>query len=347
MSKAMSWLHRSRVLVAAYGGLCVCFLALMSSPAFAFDAQRSQADEVIHFGILPIGSAAESRKQWQPLLDDLATQLGHPVSAISVSSYAGLSSAIGDQRVDIAFLSGRLAIEAVLKQRMGVVAQFVRADGARGNVGMLVVRGDGPIRSVADLLASPARWRYARGEPLSVTGYVAPEAEVFAPRGLNSDTFFANVRVGNHQNNMLAVVNKEVDIATTNNPDLDLFARNFPREATQLKVIWRSTTIPCGVLVIREGMSEPLRSQLIAFMREYGKGSDAAAASERAKLALVPDLAGFDAADSRVLKPFVDMEYTLLRLQAKNGRWVSEQARNTRLHQIESQYQQTLAALQP
>jgi hypothetical protein len=36
-----------------------------------------------------------------------------------------------------------------------------------------------------------------------------------------------------------------------------------------------------------------------------------------------------------------------LRLQAKNGRWISEQARDTRLHQIESQYQQTLAALQP
>jgi phosphonate transport system substrate-binding protein len=182
---------------------------------------------------------------------------------------------------------------------------------------------------------------------LSVTGYVAPEAELFAPRGLNSDTFFASVHVGNHQNNMLAVVNKEVDIATTNNPDLDLFARNFPHEAAQLKVIWRSSSIPCGVLVIREGLSEPLRSQLIAFMREYGKGSDAAAASERAKLALVPDLAGFDAADSRVLKPFVDMEYALLRQQAKNGRWVSEQARDARLHQIESDYQQTLAGLRP
>ena len=347
MGEAISWLRRLRVLVAAWLGWGACIAALMPCPAAALDIQRSQADQVIHFGILPIGSAAESRKQWQPLLDDLAAQLGHPVSAISVSSYAGLSSAIGDQRVDIAFLSGRLAIEAVLKQRMGVVAQFVRTDGARGNVGMLVVRADGPIHGMADLLASPGRWRYARGEPLSVTGYVAPEAEVFAPRGLNSDTFFASVHVGNHQNNMLAVVNKEVDIAATNNPDLDLFGRNFPREVTQLKVIWRSTIIPCGVLVIRDGMPEPLRSQLIAFMRQYGKGSDASAANERVKLALVPDLAGFDAADSRVLKPFVDMEYTLLRQQARNGRWVSEQARDTRLHQIESQYQQTLARLQP
>lgn len=348
MGKAISWLRCSQARVAGWLALCACVLLAVPCSAVATEASAAQQNQSsIHFGILPIGSAAESRKQWQPLLDDLASRLGTPVTTISVSSYAGLSSAIADQRVDIAFLSGRLAIEAVLRQHMGVVAQFVRTDGAKGNVGMLVVRTDGPIRSVGDMLAQPGRWRYARGEPLSVTGYVAPEAEVFAPRGLNSDTFFASVHIGNHQNNMLAVANGEADISTTNNPDLDLFRRNFPREAAQLKVIWRSTSIPCGVLVVRRDLAEPLRSRLVAFMRSYGKGSDAAAGEERVKLAQVPDLAGFDVADGRVLKPFVDMEYTLLRQQAKNGRWVSEEAREARLRQIETQYRQTLASLRP
>lgn len=323
----------------------VCCLSMGGTWAAGTNPEAVAAP--IRFGILPIGSAAESREQWRPLLADLEKRLGHPVTTVSVSSYAGLSGAIGEQRVDIAFLSGKLAIDAVLKQHMSVIAQFVRSDGAKGNVGYLIVRTDGPIHDLRGLLAHPGRWRYARGEPLSVTGYVAPEAEVFAPRGLNSDTFFASVHVGNHQNNALAVVNGEADVASSNNPDLDLFRRNFPQEAGQLKVIWHSSPIPSGVLVVRDGMEEPLRSQLIAFMRGYGKGGGAGGERERANLARVPDLAGFEPADSLVLQPFIDMEYTLLHQQVQHGRWVSEAAQAARLRQVEADHQRALRQLQP
>jgi phosphonate transport system substrate-binding protein len=311
----------------------------------ADEVVHESTDTPIHFGILPIGSAAESREQWRPLLEDLERHLGNPVTTVSVSSYAGLSGAIGDQRVDIAFLSGRLAIEAVEHQHMSVVAQFVRSDGVKGNVAMLIVRADSSIHSLNDLLAKPGHWRYARGETLSVTGYVAPEAEVFAPRGLNSDTFFASVRVGNHQNNALAVANGEVDVAACNNPDLDLFRRNFPDEAAQLRVIWRSTLIPSGVLVVRDGMPEPLRSRLIAFMHGYGHAPGATGERERANLALVPDLAGFAVADNSVLRPFVDLEHRLVREQIEHGRWVNDQAKTARLKQVDVDYQHELKQL--
>jgi len=326
------------------GGLVACLLGC-GLPALAQEARSQADDSAIRFGILPIGSAAESREQWRPLLQDLEKKLGHPVNTVSVSSYAGLSGAIGEQRVDIAFLSGRLAIEAVEHQHMSVVAQFIRSDGAKGNVGMLIVRNDCPIHNLKDLLSKSGHWRYARGETLSVTGYVAPEAEVFAPIGLNSDTFFASVRVGNHQNNALAVVNGEVDVATSNNPDLDLFRRNFPNEAAQIRVIWQSTLIPSGVLVVRDGMPEPVRSQLIAFMRGYGHSPGTAGERERANLARIPDLAGFAMADNSVLQPFIDLEFRLVREQVEHGRWVSEQARDARLKQIDVDYRKAVAQL--
>ncbi|MGB3270720.1 MAG: phosphate/phosphite/phosphonate ABC transporter substrate-binding protein [Rhodanobacter sp.] len=311
-------------------------------------AQASAPVEPIRFGILPIGSAAESLEQWRPLLDDLRKQLGHPVTTVSVGSYAGLSDAIGAQRVDVAFLSGKLAVEAVTHQRMQVFAQFVRNDGVSGNVAMLVVRSDSPIRDLDDLLSKPGNgWRYARSEHLSVTGYTAPEAYVFAPRGLNSDTYFASVRVGDHQSNLLAVVNREVDVASSNNPDMDLFRRNFPREAAQLRVIWRSRLIPSGVLVVREGMPESLRHKLTAFLLAYGKAPGEVGEHQRERLARIPDLGGFAAETNHVLQPFVDMQYTLLRQQAEQGRWVSPQARQARLAQIEDNHRRTLELLEP
>jgi phosphonate transport system substrate-binding protein len=326
-------------------GLLALGLLLPRGHAQATDGAASSS---VRFGILPIGSAAESLEQWRPLLDDLQKRLQRPVTTVSVGSYAGLADAIGAQRVDIAFLSGKLAVEAVTHQHMQVFAQFVRSDGAKGNVATLVVRNDSPIRNLDDLLSTPgSSWRYARSEHLSVTGYTAPEAYVFAPRGLNSDTFFGSVRVGDHQSNLLAVVNREVDVASSNNPDMDLFRRNFPREAEQLRVIWRSPLIPSGVLVIRAGMPASLRQKLTAFLLRYGKARGEAGARERAKLARIPDLGGFAPEDNRVLEPFVDMQYTLLRQQAEHGQWVTPQARQARLAQIEADHRRAVRQLQP
>jgi len=333
--------------VPARFALQCALLGVLAGAAGALQAADSSPAAVapIRFGILPIGSAAESLEQWRPLLNDLHKHLGVPVTTVSVGSYAGLSDAIGAQRVDIAFLSGKLAVEAVIHQHMQVFAQFVRSDGARGNVAMLVVRADSPIRTLADLLDASGRWSYARSEHLSVTGYVAPEAYVFAPRGLNSDTFFARVEVGDHQGNLLAVVNREVDVASSNNPDLDLFRRNFPREAAQLKVIWRSPLIPSGVLVLREGIAPALRARLTAFLLAYGSSPGAAGERERSQLARIPDLGGFAAETDQVLQPFVDMQYALLRAQAEHSQWVSPQARRARLEQIGRDYQRDTRAL--
>jgi phosphonate transport system substrate-binding protein len=326
--------------IAAAALLCV-------GSAAAGNKEASQAAPV-RFGILPIGSAAESLDQWRPLLDDLQKRLERPVTTVSVGSYASLSDAIGAQRVDIAFLSGKLAVEAVTHQHMQVFAQFVRSDGAKGNVAMLVVRSDSAIRNLDDLLATPGSgWRYARSEHLSVTGYTAPEAYVFAPHGLNSDTFFNSVRVGDHQSNLLAVVNREVDVASSNNPDMDLFRRNFPHEAEQLRVIWRSPLIPSGVLVIRDGMPGSLRRKLTTFLLGYGKARGEDGVREKANLARIPDLGGFAPEGNRVLEPFVDMQYTLLRQQAEHGQWVTPQARQARLAQIEQDRRHALQLLSP
>jgi phosphonate transport system substrate-binding protein len=305
----------------------------------------AKAPDTFRFGILPIGSAAESRDQWQPLLQDLEKKLGRPVHIVSVSSYAGLFGAIKDQRVDAAFLSGRLATEAVEHQHMSVIAQFVRGNGGKGNVAMLIVRSDGAIHQLEDMFAKPGHWRYARSEMLSVGAYIAPEAEVFAPRGLNSDTFFASVRVGNQQNNALAVVNDEVDVAACDGPDLYLFREDFPGEASQLKVIWQSAPLPSEVLVVRESMPAPLRSELLAFMHGYGHSPGATGEREHGNLSRIPDLIGFTPADNRVLQPFVDMEFLLIREQAQHGQWVNDQAREARLAQIDADYQRALRAL--
>lgn len=136
------------------------------------------------FGILPIGGPAESLEAWQPMLDDLHKALDRPIRAVSVTTYEGIAQAISEQRVDIAFLSGRLALDAVTRQNMQVIGRLTRGDGSRGYNAVLLVAADSPLRTPDQLFARPGKWRFARGEALSVSGYLVPETQLFAARGL-------------------------------------------------------------------------------------------------------------------------------------------------------------------
>lgn len=216
-------LRRALLLVAL---LLVTLLG--ASAAWAGPPQDSGHINALTFGILPIGGPSESLAAWRPMLDDLSRTLHLPIHSLSVSTYEGLGQAMAEERVDFAFVSGRLALDAVVHDRMQVIAQLTRSNGSRGYYSVLLVAKDSPIRNLEDLFRQPGKLRYARGEVLSVSGYLVPETQVFANRRLDSDTFFANVMVDNHQNNALAVANNEADVASNNTADMSASPNVFP-----------------------------------------------------------------------------------------------------------------------
>jgi phosphonate transport system substrate-binding protein len=297
------------------------------------------------FGILPIGGPSESLQAWQPMLDDMSQALHVPIRSISVSTYEGLAEAIAEQRVDVAFVSGRLALQAVSENGMQVIAQLTRSDGSRGYYAVLLVQKQSPIRTLTDLFRQPGHWRYARGESLSMSGYLVPETQLFASRGLDSDTFFASVKIDNHQDNALAVANGEVDVATNNTADLERFATHFPDQYAHLRVLWKSALIPHAVIVVRNDLAPELRATISDFVTHYAQAGPQAAA-ELAKLHLIHDISGFAPARNDVLVPFADIEYSLERRRTLGAAWVSPAAMQVHLAKIEADHRQLVARLQ-
>ena len=94
-------------------------LLLLPLPAAA-QAAAPAADAPVRFGILPLGGAFESRSDWDPLLAELSRAIQRPVSVLSVNSYEALEQAIQRGEVDMAFLSGKMALDAVSQKRMKV-----------------------------------------------------------------------------------------------------------------------------------------------------------------------------------------------------------------------------------
>ncbi|MDQ0009856.1 phosphonate transport system substrate-binding protein [Luteibacter jiangsuensis] len=330
--------RRKRGWLAAALACALCVLPAIASPPGDVDP-----DAPLTFGILPIGGPAESLEAWRPMLDDLRKSIARPVRAVSVTTYEGIAQAIAEQRVDIAFLSGRLALDAVSRQNMEVIGRLTRGDGSKGYHAVLLVASDSRLRTLDELFMRPGKWRFARGEALSVSGYLVPETQLFAPRGIDSDTFFASVHIDNHQNNALAVANGEVDVATNNTADLERFQQHFPDQYARLRILWKSSLIPHAVIVIRNDLPLVLREKVARFITGYGKGKDGV--REEANLKLIHDISGFAPADDADLVPFADIEYALEKRRATTAQWVSEGARAARFRKIQADHDLLVARL--
>ena len=299
----------------------------------------------LRFGILPLGGAFESRNDWEPLLADMSRAIGRPVTMLSVTSYEALEQAIQRDQVDMAFLSGKMALDAVTLRRMKVVAQVTRHDGLPGYRALLLARKTGPYSSLKGLLAEPQKWRLARGESRSVSGFIVPQLQLFLPNHIAMETRFRSELVGTHQVTALAVANGEADVATNNTADFERFRLQFPAEADRLQVIWESELIPHAQIVMRRDYGPAFQKQVQAFLVDYARGKGPRGDTERAVLKSLHDLAGFVAADNNSLMPAAKLAYQLARQSAMTSQWVNEAARQARLQRIETTYADQQAAL--
>lgn len=329
-------------------GRCAVVLLLgwqLGASAQTTDASNAAASTPVRFGILPLGGAFESRNDWEPLLADLSRAIGRPVSVLSVTSYEALEQAIQRNEVDMAFLSGKMALDAVTLHHMNVVAQVTRHDGLPGYRALLLTRRTGPFTTLKSLLAEPEQWRLARGESRSVSGFIVPQLQLFLPNHIAMETRFRSEIVGTHQVTALAVANGEADVATNNTADFERFRLQFPAEAERLQVIWESELIPHAQIVVRREYSPAFQKKLQAFLVEYARGKGARGDGERAVLKSLHDLAGFLAADNTSLLPAAKLSYQLARQSAMNSQWVNDAARQARLQRIEATYAEQLAVL--
>nr|WP_301334602.1 phosphate/phosphite/phosphonate ABC transporter substrate-binding protein [Variovorax dokdonensis] len=298
----------------------------------------NSSEPALRFGILPLGGAFESRNDWEPVLADFSRAMNRPVSILSVTSYSALEQAIQRNEVDMAFLSGRMALDAVTLHGMRVVAQVTRHDGLPGYRALLLGRKDSQPDKLEAVLSEPERWRLARGERRSVSGYIVPQLQLFLPRHIQMETRFRSELVGTHQVTALAVANGDADVATNNTADLERFRVQFPAEAARLRVLWQSELIPHAQIVVRRSYPAQFQKEVQDFLVAYGRGMGPERDAQRVLLKSLHDLAGFVAADDTSLLPAADLAYQLGRQSAMEAQWVDTASRDARLARLEKEH---------
>ena len=271
-----------------------------ATPALADDVKS------INFGIISTESSQNLRQDWQPVIDEMSKRIGVKVNAFFAPDYAGVIEGMRFNKVQIAWMGNKSAMEAVERASGDVFAQTVNMDGSLGYYSMVSVQKDSPYKTIDDVLKNAKNLNFGIGDPNSTSGYLVPSYYIFAQHGLDPKTTFKTIRGANHETNILAVANKQVDAAVHSSDTLERVTARQPEVAAKLRQIWQSPLIAADPMVWRRDLSPELKTKVKDFFLTYGVTGPNAAA-EKAQLAKL-QLGGFKDSTNAQLKPVRQLE---------------------------------------
>ena len=152
---------------------------------------------------------------------------------------SGLIQGMRFNKVDVAWLGNKAAMEAVDRSNGEIFAQTAAANGAAGYWSVLIVRKDSPINNVDDMLKNAKNLTFGNGDPNSTSGYLVPGYYVFAKNHVDAATAFKRTLNSSHEVNALSVAKGQLDVATFNTESWDRLEVTQPDKAAMLKVIWK------------------------------------------------------------------------------------------------------------
>ncbi|MGB0723262.1 MAG: phosphonate ABC transporter substrate-binding protein [Gammaproteobacteria bacterium] len=250
--------------------------ALAGVVASAAIMGNALAADTLNFGIISTESSQNLREIWTPFLADMEKRIGMKVKPFFAPDYAGIIEGMRFDKVDVAWYGNKSAMVAVDRAGGEIFAQTVDSEGNPGYWSLLVTHKDSPLNSVEDVLKNAGELTFGNGDPNSTSGFLVPSYYVFAKNNVDAKKAFKRVLNSNHQTNLLAAANKQVDVATNNTENWRRLEATHPEKIANVKEIWRSPLIPSDPIVWRKNLPEPVKGKVYDFFMTYGTTGDAA-----------------------------------------------------------------------
>lgn len=242
--------------------VAVCMLISMAMPAFAAAGSEAWPSK-IRVGFIPTEGNADIKKRFAPLTEHLQEVLGIEVEAFSASDYAGIITAMTHKHIDFAYFGPKSYTEAAEKAGAQALIMELNKQGQPGYTGIIIVRKDSNMQKLSDIKGKV----FAFTDPNSTSGYLVPNVLFARDLNVKPEAYFKQVKFsGSHGASILAVKNKGVEVAATNNIDLDRMIEKGQVSMDDFRILWRSELIPGAPMAARRDMPESLKAAFTGAM---------------------------------------------------------------------------------
>lgn len=246
----------------------VLVLALII-PGFAFAAPQWPAK--VRIGLIPTEGGADIVKRFQPLIEHLQKTLGIEVEAVSASDYAGVITAMAHNHIDFAYFGPKSYVEASEKANAQAMVLECNEKGEPGYYGMIIAKKGAGIETMEQAKGKV----FAFTDPNSTSGYLVPNILFARDLKVNPKDYFKEVKFsGSHGASILAVKNGSIEVAATNNIDLDRMAEKGQASMDDFVVLWKSDLIPGSPMSARKDLPESLKAAFAGALIMFNANAD-------------------------------------------------------------------------
>jgi phosphonate transport system substrate-binding protein len=305
--------------------------ALLSTASFAQASKptRPAAPKTSVFGLITPRNAEATLKSWTPFLERMTMYMGQPIVPKTYAQQGDLVEDFKKGLLDYAWVGNVPAIELAEASIAGVFGQLV-VKGQFAYRSLLITPASSPIKTVDDVISAKGKYVFSDGDLRSTSGHVVPRYFAFAKRGVNDpDALFKEVKRASHLDNLNRVAKGEVDLATNNTTELDIYKQMNPDLAKNIRVIWESPDIPESPLVWRLALPVATRKKAQDFIVSFGKTGE-----EQQMLREMNNLTGFRKSSNLQLVPIADLEMFNARQRLVNDTKLSSEERSQKIDEV-------------
>ena len=238
---------------------------------FISSAQRVLAEELI-LSVHPFLQAKEVEAKFSPLAAYLSKQLGVKVTVRVGASYDEHITAIGNDKVDLAYMGPASYVSLVNQYGKKPMLARIEMGGKPTFHGYIVTRKDSAIQNLSELKGKS----FAFGDPKSTMSYVVPHF-MLAQAGVIDADSVEHTFLGSHENVVLGVLSGDYAAGAIK----PAVFRKF--EAKGLRILAVSPEISEHVFVSRTTLPEKTVNALRTAMFAANLSQDGAAALKAIK----------------------------------------------------------------
>ncbi len=254
-------------------------------------------------------SLEENRERFEPLRAWLEKKLGGPVTAVHVNTFDSVERA---QKREFDVLQANGYIYVNVKEKVGatLLAREVKRDTGKDTGGLIVVRADSPVRTLADLKGRSM----AFGPVLSPGGYLAQyhtllRAGLDPEKTLGRYTFLPGA--WQHEKVVYAILYGAVDAGAVKVGDIERMEAEGKVRASDFRVVARSEPVPNCTVFALPHVDAATAGRVREALLRLSEGDVAPVNGERLNVLKRDGVKGYVPADDR--------EFDVLRRMARDA----------------------------
>ena len=288
--------------------VCSLVFAFVAAATCAglLDVQLVSAQSAkLRFGVGPLQpTPAETKKAYEPFFAHLAKRLGVDHDLVATTDWAGISVALANEQVDVAWMGPWGYILA--NNDSGVTAIATANYDGRPIYHAIVVCKPGSGIKAWPQDAKGKRVSFA--DVGSTSGWLIPTAW-FRTQGINPKEYFNYSDGSTHAANEIAVASGQVDCATDFDRNRTAMIEAGKLERTATEIVWESAPLPNDAIAVRRGFDPALARKIQEILLEISEAD--------AKTILPTHYTGFVAATHQSYKMIEDAGILVGRIKKK------------------------------